>query len=85
MDASSALDTLTSKALRVVIQGTKKDPKGRILGKRVELVFRAASTPNAKAVIAWTDGAELVRLSSSSLPPLLDFEDQYYPGKPAQE
>jgi hypothetical protein len=38
-DARGGLDTLTNKASRVIKQGSAKDGKGRVVGKRVELVF----------------------------------------------
>jgi len=76
-DASSALDIFAKKATRVIKQGTKKGAEGRVIGKRVELVFSLGG--KGKQVIAWTDGATIVRLSSTSLPLLLDFESQYYP------
>lgn len=79
-DARSGLDTLTSKASRVIKQGSERDAKGRIVGKRVELVFSHANKPSPEMVIAWTDGATVVRLNSTSLPLLLDFESQNYPG-----
>jgi hypothetical protein len=78
-DARSGLDTLTKKASRVIKQGTKKDAKGRIIGKRVELVFSCGHKASPEMVIAWTDGSTVVRLRSTSLPLLLDFENQYYP------
>lgn len=78
-EAGSALDKLTKRASRVIKQGTKKDAKGRIIGKRVELVFSSGHKASPKMFIAWTDGATIVRLSSTSLPLLLDFESQYYP------
>lgn len=78
-DARSALDTLTKRASRVIKQGTKKDAKGGIIGKRVELVFSRGHKASLEMVIAWTDGATVVRLTSTSLPLLLDFESQYYP------
>jgi hypothetical protein len=34
------------------------------------------------AELAWTDGSTVVDLSFTSLPLLLDFESQYYPGNP---
>ena len=78
-DARSALDTLTKRASRVIKQGTKKDAKGGITGKRVELVFSRGHKVSAEMVIAWTNGATVVRLRSTSPPLLLDFESQYYP------
>jgi hypothetical protein len=79
-DARTGLDALTKKASRVIKQGSEKDEKGRIVGKRVELVFGHGDKPSLEMVIAWTDGATVVRLSSTSLPLLLDFESQNYPG-----
>ena len=79
-DARSGLDTLTSKASRVIKEGSEKDGKGRIVGKRVELVFSRGHKASPEMVIAWTDGATVVRLRSTSLPLLLDFESQNYPG-----
>jgi hypothetical protein len=79
-DARSGLDTLTKKASRVIKQGSEKDGKGRIVGKRVELVFSQGHKVSPEMVIAWTDGATVVRLRSTSLPLLLDFESQNYPG-----
>jgi hypothetical protein len=79
-DARGGLDTLTKKASHVVKQGSEKDGKGRIVGKRVELVFGHGDKPSPEMVIAWTDGATVVRLRSTSLPLLLDFESQNYPG-----
>jgi hypothetical protein len=78
-DAGSALDRLTKKASRVIKQGTKKDAQGRVTGKRVELISGRGPKANQEMVIAWTDEATVVRLSSTSLPLLLDFESQYYP------
>ena len=78
-DARSALDTLTKRASRVIKQGTNKDAKGGIIGKRVELVFSRGHKASAEMAIAWTNGSTVVRLSSTSLPLLLDFESQYYP------
>jgi hypothetical protein len=79
-DARSGLDTLTKKASRVTKQGTKKGEKGRIVGKRVELIFNHGHKASLEMVIAWTDGTTVVDLSPTSLPLLLDFESQYYPG-----
>jgi hypothetical protein len=56
-DARRGLDTLTKKASRVIKQGSEKDGKGRIVGKRVELVFNLGNKANPEMVIAWTDGA----------------------------
>ena len=78
-DARTGLDALTKDASHVMKEGTKKDAKGRIIGKRVELVFSRGHKTSPETVIAWTDGATVVRLSSTSLPLLLDFESQYYP------
>jgi len=78
-DARSGLETLAKKASRVVKQGTMKNEKGRIVGKRVELIFSQGHKASPEMVIAWTGGATVVRLSSTSLPLLLDFENQYYP------
>jgi len=77
-EASSALDALTKKSSRVIKQGTKKDPKGRIIGKRLELVFNRGRGASPEMIIAWRDGATAVRLRSTSLPLLLDFESQFY-------
>ena len=81
-DARSDLETLAKKASRVVKQGAMKNEKGRIVGKRVELIFSQGHKANPEMVIAWTDGATVVRLSSTSLPLLLDFENQNYPSNP---
>ena len=78
-DARGALDRLTKRASRVIKQGTKKDAKGRVIGKRVELVFSHGHKASPEMVIAWTNGSTVVRLSSTSLPLLLDFENQFYP------
>lgn len=80
-DARDGLDTLAKKASRVTRQGTKKDEKGRIVGKRVELVLSHGHKASPEMVIAWTDGATVVELSSTSLSLLLDFESQNYPDK----
>jgi len=77
--ALGALDRLTKEASRVIKQGTKKDAKGRIIGKRVELAFSRGHKASPEMVIAWTDGVDVVRLRSTSLPLLLDFESQFYP------
>jgi hypothetical protein len=79
-DARSGLDALAKKASRVAKQGTKKDKKGLVVGERVELVFSHGQKTRPEMVIAWTDGATVVKLSSTSLPLLLDFESQNYPG-----
>jgi hypothetical protein len=79
-DARIGLDTLTKKASRVIKQNTKTDAKGAVLGKRVELLLSRGPEASPEMVIAWTDGADLVRLTSTSMPLLLDFERQYYPG-----
>jgi hypothetical protein len=78
-EAGSALDKLTKRASHVIKQGTKKDAKGRVIGKRVELVFSRGRKTSPEKIIAWSDGARIVLLSSTSLPLLLDFESQYYP------
>jgi dephospho-CoA kinase len=78
-DARRALDTLTKRASRIIKQGTKKDAKTGAVGKRVELLFSGGHKASPEVVIAWTDGSTLVRLSSTSLTLLLDFESQYYP------
>ncbi|HEV2387043.1 MAG TPA: hypothetical protein VGS20_07265 [Candidatus Acidoferrales bacterium] len=75
--ASRGLDNLIKSATRVVKQGTKKDGKGRITGRRVELSFSHGRGAKPEIVIAWTDGPWVERLSSTSLPLLLDFESQY--------
>ena len=79
-DARRGLDTLTKKASRVIKQGSEKDGKGHIVGKRLELDFSDSNKASPEMVIAWTDGATVVRLRSTSLPLLLDFESQNYPG-----
>ena len=79
-DARTGLDTLTEKASRVIKQGSEKDGKGLIVGKRVVLVISQGHKVSPKMVIAWTDEATVVRLNSTSLQLLLDFESQYYPG-----
>ena len=79
-DARSGLETLKKKASRIVKQGSEKDEEGRIVGKRVELVFSHGHKASPEMVIAWTNGATVVSLSSTSLPLLLDFESQSYPG-----
>ena len=79
-DARSGLETLTNKASRVIKQGWEKDGKGCVVGKRVELVFSHGNKASPEMVIAWTDGTTVVRLRSTSLPLLLDFESQNYPG-----
>jgi len=78
-EADSALDKLTKRASHVVEQGTKKDAMGHVIGNRVELVFSHVKGASPEMVIAWRDGASIVRLRSTSLPLLLDFESQYYP------
>jgi hypothetical protein len=78
-EAGSALDKLTKRASHVIKQGTKKDAKGRVIGKRVELVFSRGRKTSPEKTIAWSDGARIVLLSSTSLPLLLDFESQFYP------
>lgn len=77
--ARERLEKLTKHASRVIKRGTKKDTKGNVVGQRVELAFEGVDKANSKFVIAWTDGATLVRLRSASLPLLLDFESQFYP------
>lgn len=77
--ADSGLNTLIKNASRVIRQGTKTDAKGTAVGKRVELVLDRGRGASPEMVIAWTDGATVVRLSSTSLPLLLDFENQFYP------
>lgn len=79
-DARSGLYTLTKKASRVIKQGPERDGKGRMVGKRVELVFSHGHKASPEMVIAWTAGATVVRLGSTSLTLLLDFESQNYPG-----
>jgi len=78
-DARNALDKLISSASRVIKQDTKKDPKGNLIGERVELLFTGKDKASTRMVIAWTDGAKVIRLGSESLPLLLDFESQAYP------
>ena len=78
-EARTGLDRLIKSASRVIKQGTKKDPKGRLIGQRVELAFSRGHKASPEMVIAWTNGATVVRLRSTSLPLLLDFESQYYP------
>jgi len=77
--ARDALDRLISRASRVIKQDTKKDPKRGAIGERVELLFSAKDKTSTQIVIAWTDGARLIRIRSKSLPLLLDFESQAYP------
>jgi hypothetical protein len=78
-DARSGLDALTKKASRIIKQGAKKDAEGRVIGNRAEFVVSHGHRASPEMVIAWADGATVVRLSSTSLPLLLDFENQYYP------
>lgn len=78
-DARNSLQTLTKTAARVLKQGEKKNAKGDVVGPRVELVFSRANNGRTQVVIAWTDESSLIRLSSTSLPLLLDFERQAYP------
>ncbi len=79
-DACRGLDTLTKKASRVLKKGLEKDGNGRVVGERVELLFSDGHKASPEMVIAWTNGATVVRLRSTSLPLLLDFESQNYPG-----
>lgn len=79
-DARSGLERLTNKASRVIKQGSEKDATGRIEGKWAELIFSHGNKASPEMVVAWTDGATVVRLRSTSLPLLLDFESQNYPG-----
>lgn len=78
-EAREGLEKLTKHASRVVERSTKRDAKGRIIGKRVELVYSHSHKASPEMVIAWVDGDDLVRLRSTSLPLLLDFESQFYP------
>jgi len=78
-DAHTGLDTLAKKASRITKQSMMKDEKGRVVGERLELVFTHVHEASPEMVIAWTDGATVVSLSSTSLPLLLDFEIQNYP------
>ncbi|MGA8011209.1 MAG: hypothetical protein WB949_02150, partial [Candidatus Acidiferrales bacterium] len=78
-DARDSLQALTKTAARVLKQDEKKDTKGHVVGPRVELVFSGANSGRKQVVIAWTDGSSLIRMSSTSLPLLLDFESQAYP------
>lgn len=81
-NADAGLDGLVKNASRVINRGTKIDAKGSVVGRRVELALNRDHGAKEEMVIAWTDGADLVRLRSTSLPLLLDFENQYYPGSP---
>lgn len=78
-EAVGALDRLTKKASRIIKRGIKKNAKGRIIGKRVELVYGQSQKTSPEIVIAWVDGDNLIRLRAASLPLLLDFESQFYP------
>jgi hypothetical protein len=51
--AREALDKLIGKASQVIKQDLKKDEKGHIVGKRVELVFRKGRKAAPNFVIAW--------------------------------
>ena len=77
--AHKSLEELTKHASRVIKRGTKKDAKGNVVGQRVEMAFDSADKASTKVVIAWTDGATVVRLKSQSLEVLRDFESQFYP------
>lgn len=78
-EAHTGLDKLVKNASQVKVKGTKTDAQGRVIGKRVELIFAHSHRAKQEVVIAWTDGAIVVRLRSTSLPLLLDFEKQFYP------
>lgn len=74
--ARDALDKLIGKASQVDKRGVKKDEKGHIVGKRVELVLRHGRKAAPDFVIAWTERSWLYRIRSTSLALVLDFEDQ---------
>ena len=76
-DARNSLGAL-AKTARVLTQGEKRNAKGDVIGPRLELVFGGANR-GRKFLIAWTDRSSLIRISSTSLPLLLDFESQAYP------
>ncbi len=78
-DARDSLQALTKTAARVLKQDEKKDTKVHVVGPRVELLFSGANGGRKQVVIAWTDGSSLIRMSSTSLPLLLDCESQEYP------
>jgi hypothetical protein len=77
-DARNSLQVLTKTAARVLKQDEKKDAKGDVVGPRVELLFSGA-TDGPQVIVAFTDGSSLIRMSSSSLAMLRDFERQAYP------
>jgi len=74
--AREALDKLIGKASQVITQGLKKDEKGLVVGKRVEVVFRKGREAAPDFVIAWREGVWLYKIRSTSLELALDFEAQ---------
>jgi len=74
--AREALDKLIGKASQVIKQDLKKDEKGHIVGKRVEVVVRHGRGAAPDFVIAWREGVWLYEITSTSLALALDFEAQ---------
>jgi len=78
-EAATAFEALRKSASRVLRQANKESPgRGRV-GPRAVLELRPSGKGPIQKVIAWTDGATVVRLQSTSLPHLEDFEKQIYP------
>ena len=78
-EAAAAFEELKKGASRVLAQGWKERPRRGRPGPRVVLEFGRSGKADSQKVIAWTDGATIVRLRSTSLPHLEDFEKQIYP------
>ena len=73
--ARKALDKLIGNAAKVIKQDLKKDEKGHIVGKRVELGLHGREAA-PDFVIAWREGAWLYKIRSTSLALALDFGAQ---------
>lgn len=80
--ASSARLKLAERvkdAREVIIRGSKLDRKGKEIGERVVIRFRAPEAPkNELAAVIWTEGRYLRYLESQSLHHVLELENKLY-------
>jgi len=77
--AKTALQDKCQHASKISRDGSRYDPSGKRIGRRVELLSLRDANQAPRTEVAWTDGPLLYILRSESRDHLLDFEEQVYP------
>jgi hypothetical protein len=77
------LKNIAGRASKVIEQGTKETPDGKLIGQRIVVLSRV---PNGELhnIVAWTDGPCVYVIQSQSLRHMIDFEEQVYPSSPSK-